>query len=557
MAFYSGAFQLAYVDFFEELNALITMADPFFFTGVPITLESKKALTVFLHSMIPIFKRLKINKSTIYNLNRKRAKFFSPLVSFLKSDVFVGDMAHVQHLDLAHLKGKMLITDYLSPEFEEKLKQAQVDSVLVLFPLANSTINYSVLEAMLFLRKRDDERVLHSDDVMDFLLEKTFHYEWKSFATDVNDIIRFSFVVHPLNVQFLFKHPLLKPLKNFSQIIGPPLESLMSFTPGVYYGKIAGIVSEKTGQRAEGLIYTISETPKKLLDADPDVIYKKIGKLCDKAHRQGSKIMGLGAYTKIVGDAGVTIDHLSPIPVTTGNSLSSASTLWAANLAVKEMGFVPYDAQDFFTGVVMVVGATGSIGAVLSKILSFSWKKVILVAPRVHKLMELKHEIEVINPKALLEVSTDVNRHLHESDLIITSTSGVGKVVLDILKVKSGAVICDVSRPFDISEKEAILRPDVLIVASGEVTLPGVDHVAVDLGLAPNLVYACLAETALLALDKKFEAFTLSRRIDYKSVLEIDRLAKEHGVRLSQIMGHNGVITEKEIALCRQHAQKK
>src|SRR5689334_23929507 len=36
-----------------------------------------------------------------------------------------------------------------------------------------------------------------------------------------------------------------------------------------------------------------------------------------------------------VGDAGVTIAQRSPIPVTTGNSLSAAATLWAARDACR------------------------------------------------------------------------------------------------------------------------------------------------------------------------------------------------------------------------------
>ena len=293
------------------------------------------------------------------------------------------------------------------------------------------------------------------------------------------------------------------------------------------------------------------------MEKEPDVIYQKILKLCDKARRSGAKIMGLGAYTKIVGDAGVTIARLSPIPVTTGNSLSSASTLWAAKLAVEKLGFVQKSGNKFL-GTVMVVGATGSIGAVSAKILSLTWREIILVAPRAYKLIELKEEILKINPSANIVISTDVDSHSPNSDLIITTTSGQGKTILDIMKVKPGCVICDVSRPFDISEKEAVRRPDVLVIASGEVQLPGKElNIGIDMGLEGNIVYACLAETALLAMEGKFESFTLSRNINYEKVIEIDRFAKEHGVRLSQIMGHNGFITDEEFNLCREHAVKK
>lgn len=113
------------------------------------------------------------------------------------------------------------------------------------------------------------------------------------------------------------------------------------------------------------------------------------------------------------------------------------------------------------------------------------------------------------------------------------------------------------SRPFDIKEEDAIKRPDVLVIASGEVTLPGDVSMNIDLGLEGNIVYACLAETALLAMEGKYESFTLSRNINYEKVIEIDRLSREHGVRLSQIMGHSGFITDAEFDLCKEHAEKK
>ena len=93
-----------------------------------------------------------------------------------------------------------------------------------------------------------------------------------------------------------------------------------------------------------------------------------------------------------------------------------------------------------------------------------------------------------------------------------------------------------------------------MVIASGEVQLPGNIESKVDLGLEGNVVYACLAETALLALNGTLENFTLSRNINYKKVLEIDKMASEHGVKLSAIMGHSGFVTDQEFDLCKEHA---
>lgn len=559
IGFYSAALQKSFVEVLEDLGNGLVMADPYFLTKMPFNLHSSKGLEKYLKTLAPVLRRLKISKSAVPSFKKEHLKMNRALAEFLSCEILVGNEANINFLNLDHLKGKTLIIDILTPLFEEKLKNAGLSEALVCLPQlsTHSKINYSILEGFIQLKKGQGTPV-KDDDVVRMVDELQLGPEIKKINADFDGVTKFSFVIHPLSSSYLFKLPGLKLFsEDFKRPFESGIEELLSYSPGFYYGKIDGIISEKNGKVVEGLIYAVTETPKKLMEKEPDVIYKKILKLCEKAQEAGSKIMGLGAYTKIVGDAGVTIDRFSPIPVTTGNSLSSASTLWAAKLAVEKMGFVK-KVDGHFLGTVMIVGATGSIGAVSAKILALNWEHIILVAPRAYKLIELKEDILKINPQAKITISTEADSHSHESDLIITTTSGQGKTILDIMKVKSGCVICDVSRPFDISEKEAIKRPDVLVIASGEVQLPGKDvNINIDIGLEGNIVYACLAETALLAMEGKFESFTLSRNIDYEKVIEIDKLANIHGVRLSQIMGHNGFITDEEFALCREHALEK
>ena len=557
IGFYSAALMRSFVEVLEDLGNELVMADPYFLTKLPFNLHGSKSLDQFLKTISPVLKRMKIKKSNVPSFSANTRNINRALDEFLSCDVLVGNEANINFLNLSHLKGKTLIIDIVSPGLEQKLREAGLKEALICLPQLSkySKINYSILEGIAQLKKGVGV-VVKEDDVIQLVEDIKLAPEIKIFSENTDEVIKFSFVIHPLSTGHLFKHPYLKYIKQYSKPLEKLTEEAISYAPGFYYGHIDGIVSEKNGRKVQGLIYTVTETPKKLMEAEADVIYKKILKLCEKANNQGSKIMGLGAYTKIVGDAGVTIDRLSPIPVTTGNSLSAASTLWAAKLAVDTLGFVKKE-NGKFKGTVMVVGATGSIGAVSAKILAMSWEEIIIVAPRAYKLIELKEEMLKIAPDAHIQISTDADAHTFECDLIITTTSGQGKTVLDIMKVKPGCVICDVSRPFEIREEEAIKRPDVLVIASGEVQLPGVVDMNIDIGLEGNIVYACLAETALLAMEGKYESFTLSRNINYEKVIEIDKMAREHGVRLSQIMGHNGFITTEEFNLCREHAQIK
>ena len=65
-----------------------------------------------------------------------------------------------------------------------------------------------------------------------------------------------------------------------------------------------------------------------------------------------------------------------------------------------------------------------------------------------------------------------------------------------------------------------------------------------DIGLPPGVAYACLAETVVLALEGRYETFTVGRNIEWEKVKEIYRLGLKHGMRLAAISGVNGVFTD-------------
>ena len=94
-------------------------------------------------------------------------------------------------------------------------------------------------------------------------------------------------------------------------------------------------------------------------------------------------------------------------------------------------------------------------------------------------------------------------------------------------------------------------RPDVLVIESGEVYLPGDVHMK-QIGFDdPHIVYACLAETIVLTLEGRFENFTVGRNIEWEKVHEIYKLGLKHGMRLAAISGVNGVYSDEDIARVR------
>ncbi|WP_228257444.1 hypothetical protein [Marinobacter sp. NP-4(2019)] len=202
-------------------------------------------------------------------------------------------------------------------------------------------------------------------------------------------------------------------------------------------------------------------------------------------------------------------------------------------------------------GKAMVVGATGAIGSVCARLLAKAVDEVYLAAPEPAKLLALKESVEQETPGAIVHVAGSAERDLADMDMIVTATSGAGKRILDIMKVKPGCVITDVARPLDIPAEDVAKRPDVLVIESGQIQLPGEVRMK-DIGLSDGVVYACLAETIVLALEARFENFTLGRNIEWEKVREIYKLGLKHGMKLAAISGVNGVFGEDDFERVRE-----
>jgi predicted amino acid dehydrogenase len=347
---------------------------------------------------------------------------------------------------------------------------------------------------------------------------------------------RFAFVLHPLTVDYIGNHPRFRWTRRLPRSL---VETTAAYMPARQVGRVTGGRSPATGRSIEGLIYALGATPRQMLTRAPEFTYARLDQAVRDAAQRGAKIVGLGAFTKVVGDAGVTVAKRAPIPVTTGNSLTIAATLETAKLTAKRMGW-----PDLARGKAMIVGATGSIGSVCSRLLAAAVRDVVLVSIEPERLAALKQKILAETPKARVELDTTTNRWVGECDLIVTATSAFGLRVLDISQCKPGAVILDVALPPDISAEEAAVRPDVLVVESGEVMIPGPVRFSFDIGLPPGVAYACLAEAALLTMEGRFECFTLGREVSPEKVKEIYRLFRRHRFQIAPLRTFGELLTD-------------
>ena len=351
----------------------------------------------------------------------------------------------------------------------------------------------------------------------------------------------FAFIIHPIHIKkdVARKLPLLGNVLTEGQI-----NFFSQFAPPVYISEVEGVRSEATGGDLKGWLIACPLTPTMMLKLPVERVYNKIVACGHKAEKLGARMLGLGAFTSVVGDSGKTIADRLEMPVTTGDSYTVVVAVEAITEAARVMGMAMVDAT------VAVVGATGSIGQTCSQMLAKEAGKLILVGRRELALADLKARCD--GQRAQVTTSVDMNP-IYDADLILTVTSAV-HTVIEPKHLKPGAVVCDVARPRDVSRKVAEVRDDVLVIEGGMIDVPGPVDFHFDFGFPPGKAYACMVETMALALEGRYEDYTVGKHISVERALEIQQIASRHGFRLAGFRSFEKPVTDDQINLVRERA---
>ena len=404
-------------------------------------------------------------------------------------------------------------------------------------------------------------------------------------SIDNNDS-RFAFLIHPLDLKnyadydnslCYFSMEQLKELtERWSEMVEP---FVVSDT----------IVTSKCGNRAYGEFIVIPRTADELVKMPREEAIAQLKKALKIAKDRGAKIVGLGAYTSVVSGGGLYLKN-EGIPLTTGNSYTVVSAVDAVTQALIKLGEKPQ------CSTAAIVGATGSIGYGASVLLSEKVSRLILignpnnstssirrlrkVAANIYKhLSDLLKKNVVFEPGSIgyllansynlphsdssldefidfaieldknngpIQITTNIDKMLVYADVVISATSSVGKLI-DASNLKPGAIVCDMSRPRNVSEDVALLRPDVLVIDGGIVEVPGRPELGVNLGFDKGLAYACMSETIMLALEKHYEHTSVGASgISIESILYTKKLGEKHGFKLADFRSFDKPIDDEK-----------
>jgi predicted amino acid dehydrogenase len=351
----------------------------------------------------------------------------------------------------------------------------------------------------------------------------------------------FGFIIHPIDLKtdVARKWPRLARLLTRRQ-----LDLFSRFFPPVHVSHIDGVQSEATGHSITGQFIAVPYSPKTMLALPERTVYKKIIAAGRMAERNGARILGLGAFTSVVGDAGVTIAQALDIAVTTGDSYVVAVAVEALRSAAQQMG------TDTRSATAAVVGATGAIGGACAEMLAREAADLLLIGRRPDALEAVRRRCE--GGAARVCTSLDVS-DIRRADIILSASSAVAPLI-EPAHLKPGAVVCDIAIPRDVAASVACARDDVFVFDGGMVQVPGPVNFHFDFGMPPGMAYACMAETMALALEGRFEDYTLGRDISIQQIDEISAIAARHGFKLGGFRSFERAVPPDHIARVRARA---
>lgn len=386
---------------------------------------------------------------------------------------------------------------------------------------------------------------------------------------------RFAFLMHPLDPRGLAQFD-----PHLAALPTEMLEDLADRLAGLvdpFVLSRARVVSA-TGQSVYGEFIIVPWTAEQLAKMPRQQATGEVRAALDLAAARGAQMVGLGAYTSVVTRGGRALaGHAAPL--TTGNSFTVVACAEGIRMALDRLG-----EQLGGQTSAAVVGATGAIGRAMALMLAESVGRLVLVgnpegdAVQVRsrllgvgadvcrhlavrreqghpfapgsigdRLVRLQAELPVadapgarfvalaerLEAGGALVISQQADRTVPLAQVVVTATSAPGTLIGPD-DLAPGAVVCDLSRPLNVSRDVALARPDVLVIDGGLIAVPGGPDLG-PFGLDRGTAFACMAETMMLTLGGHLEDTSLGADLSAETLRLLRRLADQHGFRVARL----------------------
>lgn len=362
--------------------------------------------------------------------------------------------------------------------------------------------------------------------------------------------MKFGFIAHPTSVTLKRHTKLMDIFNRMSR------EQTNGYTPEIWqrenlvpFTRFERVVSA-TGAECSGIVHYMPLTAHEMLE-QPRAVLERVINGVGQLHDEGASLVGLGGFTGIVGKRGRQTAQRAAVPVTTGNSLT-AYVAYRNLLDVLETLRIKADGAE-----VAIVGYPGSIALVIARLLLSHGIRLRLIHR--HHEPSPQHLLDYVpaHYRQQVVLSNELSSCYADTLFYVAATS-TGDVI-DPARLLPGSVVIDAALPRDVMAQETP-RHDVLLIDGGLISAD--EHVSFGGGqpeFDPKMfMNGCLAETLILALENRAEAFSIGRELEVHRVLEIGELARKHGFHPSPLASLGRKVTEKHWQATRKyhhHAQ--
>lgn len=357
---------------------------------------------------------------------------------------------------------------------------------------------------------------------------------------------KFAFIIHPIDLDYMcfilgWKGYLLKMIPDQNA------KKILQYIPTYKYMHIKKI-SSIAGKEVEGYIIVCPLLPEQFATLNKYTVLNKIiagGKI---AQNLGAKIVGLAGFNSIFSNQGIDLVNELSIAVTTGNTYTASMVVEGVLEASKLLN------SNLGESCLTIIGATGDIGSVCAEFFATKVKRLLLVARDQQRLEELSSFLmKKYNAECKIEKSPQAAAC--QADIIITATSSL-TTILDSDDLKAGTIVCDVSIPANVAKRIAKFREDIFVFEGGYVKMPFFENISNNnfrKHFRHSSIFGCLAETIILALEDKFENFSLGRgNITIDKMMLIHGIGEKHGFHLSPFFCGDKAYTKEDIEKIRK-----
>ena len=466
------------------------------------------------------------------------------------ADILAGDINLILRHAPADLRDKTIVVPSLTATALNALRAREAARVVTLLPPLTDELeglaghDTAVVEAILVCLHHQDGGETDTPPDETTYLNLLAEVRWQPGIMDLHlrpeASLNFAFLLVPESSTEL------KHIFDWTSFLPDPLvEKFAAYLLPHHLSHMTNLGSPVTKQLVNGFLFTLGVTPQELMRREPAFLAKRLVQAATLAKQLGASLMGLDALPDVIFPAVSTAVSQINLPVSTGRTLGLVATLNTAVIVQNEMA--SRDQQR-----VLILAATSPLGQRSAAWLAQTGLPLTLFAAEPDRLLTLKQNLEATGVRSPLNLVTTAEPSLSQASLVIMPEP---QPKLNWRACAPGAVICDLVRPFAHPPEMWHIRPDLLVMQTTAVRLPGTPVLGYDFELFDGAIPPELAELILLSLENEPTAYSLNAVPELEEMHHAANLFTHHQFQLAAGRSYQRNLTPEIIAEYRTLAQ--